>query len=351
MSKNTATIVNSTGTNNSEKLETTASQSHGIVVNSDKHGKLRVRANPSITGKELGRLPDGTKVTIIEKVGNWYKIQYNNTSAYVHASYISLTTSTGSNNSGNSGNTKKPNDFSGFAKVVNTGGKYLKLRVDRSTNQAPLVEINPGAIIKILEDPYKVSSNFIKAEANGIIGYAHKSYLRFLTNTEYDGLPKGETIRGNIITEWSTTIYNSNPNSRANMKSCADFLNGTIIQPGESLGFYSKTHPKGFSYKIATIFENGKTSQGPGGGICQVSTTVHGALVEAANAGVDTGISITSRRPHGQNVAYADKAHEATIISSAQSFDFRNINNFAVMLEVSCDLANNKITVRYLKVN
>lgn len=329
----------------------------GTVTGANRFGKLRVRALPKASSKELGRLSDGDNVNIITKMSNgWYKVQYKDFSeAYVCGIYIKVNSQVSSKENTNpkvpAEESTNPKAFSGFAEVINVNNTYLNLRIDRSTSKPRISEINSGAIVKVLEDPNKVTSSFIKVEANGLEGFVCKSYLKFLSVQEYDALPKGETLRENVIAEWTTRIYNTNAGSRYNMKKAAGFINGTVLKPDESLGFYSKTHPSGFLYEFGGIFINGGSGSARGGGICQVSTTMHGALVNAKKAGVDTGINITARRPHGQDVLYAEKFQEATIIDSARSFEIRNVNDYPVKIEVSCDLDKNIIRVQYLKVS
>lgn len=49
---------------------------------------LRVRNKPNLTGKVLGILSNGTKITILETIKGWHKIKYKNTYGYVSAKYV-----------------------------------------------------------------------------------------------------------------------------------------------------------------------------------------------------------------------------------------------------------------------
>ena len=51
---------------------------------------LNVRKKPDIDGQLITKLPEGTKVKIIEKSGDWYKIVHKNGSGYVFGKYVSL---------------------------------------------------------------------------------------------------------------------------------------------------------------------------------------------------------------------------------------------------------------------
>lgn len=52
---------------------------------------LRVRPEPNTSCEPIGGLARGEKVTILGKSGDWYRIQFGSTEAYVSAQYISKT--------------------------------------------------------------------------------------------------------------------------------------------------------------------------------------------------------------------------------------------------------------------
>ena len=51
---------------------------------------LNIRSGPSTKNKIVGVAKKGKKVTVHEKVGDWYRITYNGIKGYVHSSYIKL---------------------------------------------------------------------------------------------------------------------------------------------------------------------------------------------------------------------------------------------------------------------
>ncbi|OGO91802.1 MAG: peptidoglycan hydrolase [Clostridiales bacterium GWF2_38_85] len=58
----------------------------GIVVTQG--GRLNIRDKPSMQGKIIGQIPNGSAVVIRGKEGNWYAITYNNINGYTFADYI-----------------------------------------------------------------------------------------------------------------------------------------------------------------------------------------------------------------------------------------------------------------------
>lgn len=62
-------------------------KAYGIIT--AKSG-LRIRKSKSTKSSILGAIPYNTKVEILEKSGNWYKIVYNNITGYASSTYIKV---------------------------------------------------------------------------------------------------------------------------------------------------------------------------------------------------------------------------------------------------------------------
>ena len=90
-----------------------------------------------------------------------------------------------------------------------------------------------------------------------------------------------------------TTTTTSNSNRNENIRLAVAALNGTIVKPGQEFSFNNttgaRTEEKG--YKPATAYLNGEVVQEPGGGVCQVSSTLYNAVVFA-------GLKSTERHAH-----------------------------------------------------
>lgn len=65
---------------------------------------LYIRKSPSLQGVQLGQYNAGVSVTIVGKVGEWYKIKYKSEYAYLRSAYVTVLTSTGSSYKGNKSN-------------------------------------------------------------------------------------------------------------------------------------------------------------------------------------------------------------------------------------------------------
>lgn len=60
-----------------------------VYVTAD--GGLNMRENPDKNAKVLALIPNGTKLTILEEQGDWYKVEYNGETGWVMKDYVSET--------------------------------------------------------------------------------------------------------------------------------------------------------------------------------------------------------------------------------------------------------------------
>ncbi len=58
-----------------------------VVLNS---GNLNIRRYPSMSAAVVGRIPNGNRLMVLKKLGNWYYVKYGNKTGYVHSDFIDL---------------------------------------------------------------------------------------------------------------------------------------------------------------------------------------------------------------------------------------------------------------------
>lgn len=51
---------------------------------------MNLRAEPSVTGRELTRIPSGETVTVFGQYRGWYVVLYGDTLGYVSAPYVQI---------------------------------------------------------------------------------------------------------------------------------------------------------------------------------------------------------------------------------------------------------------------
>lgn len=100
-------------------------------------------------------------------------------------------------------------------------------------------------------------------------------------------------------------------------------LNGTLVKPGETMSFNGELGDvsEETGYKQAYIIQDGKTILGDGGGVCQVSTTLF-------RAALDAGLPIIERQAHAYRVSYYEQGFppglDATVYSPTTDLKIKN---------------------------
>ncbi|MBP9700534.1 VanW family protein [Candidatus Woesebacteria bacterium] len=123
-------------------------------------------------------------------------------------------------------------------------------------------------------------------------------------------------------------------------------IHAKLIQPGETFSFNAflgdvsaKT-----GFKPAYVIKEGQTVLGDGGGVCQVSSTLFRAILNA-------GLPITERRGHSYRVSYYEQnskpGFDATVYSPHPDLRFVNDTNSPILINA---LADAKKTYMYVEL-
>lgn len=134
----------------------------------------------------------------------------------------------------------------------------------------------------------------------------------FLTGTGITDKPKlkmadvkkATKLIGKFST-YSTNTYNAN----LNMAQALKVINGTILEPGDTLSFNECTgdsNQTSNGYYPAGVISRGQMTTGIGGGICQTATTLY-------NAAIMANMEIVEREPHLWCSYYVYGGLDATI--------------------------------------
>ncbi len=124
-----------------------------------------------------------------------------------------------------------------------------------------------------------------------------------------------------------TTKTTANNRRNTNVRLAAEAVNGTILQPGEEFSFNEcvgeRTEAKG--YQPAAAYSNGEVVEEIGGGVCQISSTLYNAVLQA-------GLKTTVRRSHTYEPSYVTPGTDATISWGGPDYKFVNNSDTAVGL-------------------
>lgn len=122
-----------------------------------------------------------------------------------------------------------------------------------------------------------------------------------------------------LLGSYSTSFASSAAPRANNVKTAAGYINGTILYPGKTFStikvIRDRTEENG--YQAAPEYSSGNVVDGIGGGVCQVSTTLYNAVINAE-------LEIVERSPHSMVVGYVDVSRDAAISGDYKDFKFKN---------------------------
>ena len=138
---------------------------------------------------------------------------------------------------------------------------------------------------------------------------------------------KAQLQEQNTLLASFTTETTSSTSRNTNIRLCAEAFNGYVVAPGEVFSLNTLTGPRTTDkgYKPAGAIQNGIMVQEPGGGVCQVSTTLFNAVVRA-------GMEIVERHGHSWPSDYVEIGMDAAIDYPAKDFQFKNVSDAPIYL-------------------
>ena len=158
--------------------------------------------------------------------------------------------------------------------------------------------------------------------------------VAYAASTDEPGTLNPQTL----LSECTTSFAGGKAARKENITLASNAINGTIIKPGEVFSFNETVGPtnKKAGFRLARIFVGGRDSEGYGGGVCQVSSTLYKAAKEA-------GLEIVERHPHSKRVTYLPKGEDAATSYGRIDLKIRNNKNCNVKIETCAD--NELVTV------
>ncbi|MDR0975574.1 MAG: VanW family protein [Christensenellaceae bacterium] len=173
----------------------------------------------------------------------------------------------------------------------------------RKLNEKQLTEDIIGALIS--------GSKLISAEFENV---PHKTEAKVLSAIKQ---------RSN----YSTHFDGGNESRAHNIALALSKFNGLVVANGETVSFNNvvgaRNEARGF--KQAKIIVDGEFVDGVGGGVCQASTTLFGALLRA-------GVDIVESHNHSLEIGYVPLGHDA-MVSSAADLKFKNTSGAPIYIE------------------
>ncbi|OGM10829.1 hypothetical protein A2Z22_03005 [Candidatus Woesebacteria bacterium RBG_16_34_12] len=128
-----------------------------------------------------------------------------------------------------------------------------------------------------------------------------------------------------------------------NISLASSKFNGILIPPNQTFSFNDSLGDVSqyTGYKQAYIIKDGKTILGDGGGVCQVSTTLFRAVLDA-------GLPVVERRAHAYRVSYYEQDSlpglDATVYAPTTDLKFKNNSPAHILIQTKFDAKTSTLT-------
>lgn len=136
-----------------------------------------------------------------------------------------------------------------------------------------------------------------------------------------------------------STYSTNTANGNHNMKLALESMNGKVVQPGATFSFNGTTGDTtngSLGYLPAGAIANNQSIMAYGGGICQASTTLYGAVIRS-------DLEIVTRYNHLWPSTYVPIGLDATVDYPGLDFQFRNSTEYPIYIQAG--MSGTKLTV------
>jgi vancomycin resistance protein YoaR len=156
--------------------------------------------------------------------------------------------------------------------------------------------------------------------------------MREIVPTVHSGATTTELGITELVSQSTTWFFGSSAERKHNIARSASNFYGIVIAPGQEFSFnhFLGEVSEEQGYETGLIIFGGRTIEGVGGGVCQVSTTVFQAAFWA-------GYPVVERWEHGYRVGYYDDGEgpgmDATVYAPLVDFRFINDTPYHLLIE------------------
>ncbi|OGV91234.1 hypothetical protein A2783_01600 [Microgenomates group bacterium RIFCSPHIGHO2_01_FULL_45_11] len=139
-----------------------------------------------------------------------------------------------------------------------------------------------------------------------------------------------------LLGRGESTFFGSIPSRIHNIKLTASRLNGVLIKPLETFSFNNTIGEVAAAtgFQPAYVISQGRTVLGDGGGVCQDSTTLFRAVLDA-------GLPVVERRGHSYRVGYYEQnskaGYDATVYAPTTDFKFLNDTPAYILIQAKVE--------------
>lgn len=192
-------------------------------------------------------------------------------------------------------------------KMKNSRLKMVKGKL-KATKDCTGLKVNVDATVDRFSEKLNSDFNDKKLVLDAVVSIKKPKYTRKMYSKCTD-----------LLGEYSTDYSSSTADRCSNVQTAAERINGTILKPGQTFSTVKviKERTVENGYKAAPEYAGGKVVSGVGGGVCQVSTTLYNAVINAE-------LEVVERSPHSMVVHYVNVSRDAAISGNYKDLKFKN---------------------------
>lgn len=205
--------------------------------------------------------------------------------------------------------------------------KQIVMRIAEAKNQAPInAGFQPNAA-GVMQEKNGETVN-VERTVQAVLAAQADTALNPVIVEKKPIITSEKLKTAQLVGQAETPLLDRGEARMHNIRVAAHNLTNTIIQQGETFSFNktigNTTLERG--YRVAPIIEEGQTTSGLGGGVCQISSTLYKAIL-AGN------LPVVERHAHSKPVDYIAEGMDATT-SDDKDFKFRNNRHGLLILHV-----------------
>ena len=211
------------------------------------------------------------------------------------------------------------------SKIHNKTMKNSRLKMVKgklkATKDRTVLKINVDATVDRFSEKLNSDLNDKKLVLDAVVSIKKPKYTRKMYSKCTD-----------LLGEYSTDYSSSTADRCNNVQTAAERINGTILKPGQTFSTVKviKERTVENGYKAAPEYAGGKVVSGVGGGVCQVSTTLYNAVINAE-------LEVVERSPHSMVVHYVNVSRDAAISGNYKDLKFKNNTKSLIYIAASAN--------------
>ncbi|MCY8473229.1 SH3 domain-containing protein [Bacillus halotolerans] len=214
---------------------TSSTDSSETVTSTDPD--LRMRTGPGTSYEVIGKFPQGSQASVIDKDSGWIKISYRNSTGWVSSEYVT-------SGSGSSASEENDQTESSGSTTGTVGVSSLNVRGSASHDAAIITKLSRGTKLTILEE----KNGWLHIEVNGLKGWVASHYIV----TSSDPAEDSADVSSSDSTKKAYIVYGG-----TNLRSDAS-TSASIVKRAAKGDAYSITGSKGSWYEVK--LDNGQTA-------------------------------------------------------------------------------------------